>query len=80
MVYLIFMFFLFPAYVFGLSLGGPIALYLGLIPILIIFAFVVLLNVLQNKIPDKLPKKLRNWDFLPEWMRSLDPIDRYKIY
>jgi len=77
LLYLLMMFFLIPLYIFGLSLAGSVAMYIGLVPLgLAIFA-VIIVNVLQSKIPEKLPMKLRNWDFLPVWMRSLDPIDRY---
>lgn len=72
------MFFIVPLYIFGLSLAGPIAMYVGLVPLGIVSTAVILVNLLQNKVPDKLPLVLQNWDFLPEWMRSLDPIDRYK--
>jgi hypothetical protein len=34
------------------------------------------LNVLQNKIPNRLPVILRTWEFLPIFMRSLEPYDR----
>ena len=47
------------------------------VPIGIILVFVVILNILQRKIPDRLPEKIRNWHFLPLWMRSLEPLDRF---
>ena len=31
---------------------------------------------MQHRCPASLPEKLRSWDFLPVWMRSLAPIDR----
>lgn len=74
--YLLMMFFLIPLYIFGLSLAGPVAMYIGLVPIGLITFVVVIINLLQNKIPEKLPPKLQNWDFLPLWMRSLDPLDK----
>eukprot|EP00095_Tigriopus_kingsejongensis_P005179 maker-scaffold237_size242172-snap-gene-1.34 protein:Tk05179 transcript:maker-scaffold237_size242172-snap-gene-1.34-mRNA-1 annotation:"sodium-dependent phosphate transporter" len=75
--YLFFMFLLFPLFIFGLSMIGPWAIYLGFIPILVAFLVIVLINVIQAKRASLLPKFLHNWDFLPEWMRSLDPIDRF---
>ncbi|KYO45837.1 sodium-dependent phosphate transport protein 2B [Alligator mississippiensis] len=36
---------------------------------------VVVINVLQSKKPHILPAKLQNWDYLPLWMRSLQPWD-----
>uniref|UniRef100_A0A6A7FVX6 Sodium-dependent phosphate transporter n=3 Tax=Hirondellea gigas TaxID=1518452 RepID=A0A6A7FVX6_9CRUS len=74
--YLIAMFLLLPGFVFALSLGGTIALYCVGVPILVLFALIVLLNVLQNKIPDRLPAKLQNWNFLPLPLRSLEPYDK----
>ena len=75
-LYLVFMFFLLPLYTFGLSLIGPIAIYIAFLPLLAVLAVVVLINVLQQKKPQWLPEILRDWDFLPEFMRSLDPLDR----
>ena len=75
-LYLVFMFFLLPLYTFGLSLIGPIAIYIAFLPLLAILVVVVLINVLQQKKPEWLPEILRDWDFLPEFMRSLDPLDR----
>jgi hypothetical protein len=48
--YLIFMFFLFPLYVFGLSLIGPVAIYIGFLPLLFLMVVVVLINVAQVKL------------------------------
>ncbi len=31
---------------------------------------------MQNKLPDKLPKILKNWDFIPLPLRSLQPYDK----
>ena len=75
-LYLVFMFFLLPLYAFGLSLIGPVAIYVAFLPLLALLAIVVLINVLQEKRPKSLPRSLRDWDFLPEFMRSLDPLDR----
>merc|ERR1712117_540918 len=74
--YLLFMFFLLPLYTFGLSLIGPVAIYVAFLPLLVLLGAVVLVNVLQDRRPKWLPEVLRDWDFLPEFMRSLDPIDR----
>jgi sodium-dependent phosphate cotransporter len=70
------MFFVIPFYIFALSMAGSVALYIGVLPLLTIFLLAVLINVLQNVVPQHLPEKLKNWNFLPLWMRSLDPIDR----
>jgi len=74
--YLVFMFFLIPALVFLLSLAGTAALYMVMGPLLLLLLAVAVINVLQNTAPRSLPAKLRNWNFLPLWMRSLEPMDR----
>ena len=76
LMYMCMVFFIIPLYIFGLSLAGPIALYIGVLPILSLAILVVILNVLQAKIPNHLPDALRTWEFLPLWMRSLEPMDR----
>ena len=38
-------------------------------------AIVLLINFLQNKYPNILVKKLRSWNFLPVYLRSLKPYD-----
>ncbi|KAL1483739.1 hypothetical protein MTO96_032983 [Rhipicephalus appendiculatus] len=75
-LYLLCMFLFFPAAVFGLSMAGMIVFMVVLIPVLLILLAVVAVNILQRKAPHVLPEKLRNWLWLPEWMRSLDPLDR----
>ncbi|KAB7499366.1 Sodium-dependent phosphate transport protein 2B [Armadillidium nasatum] len=75
-VYLIGMFFVLPALVFLLSLGGPKVMECVGIPILIILAVVILINILQNHCSKVLPQVLKNWDFLPLPLRSLEPYDR----
>ena len=74
-VYLFGMFFVFPGAIFGLSVAGwKVLLGVGG-PILVIFIFIVVVNVLQRKVPHKMGG-LRDWSFLPLWMHSLDPSDR----
>ena len=76
MFYMVMVFFILPLYIFGLSMAGPIALYIGVLPFLTCFLLAVVINVLQRKVPHRLPDILKSWDFLPIWMRSLDPIDK----
>ncbi|KAL4229342.1 hypothetical protein ACF0H5_012381 [Mactra antiquata] len=74
--YLFFMFMALPGCVFALSMAGfipSICVASIIIPILL---FVIVLNVLQSKCKDKLPKKLQTWEFLPLYLRSLEPLDR----
>ncbi len=74
--YLIMMFFALPLLVFGLSMLSIWALVGFGIPAMILMIFVIVVNVLQRKRPSALPEKLKNWEFLPEPLRSLDPLDR----
>ncbi|XP_068925046.1 sodium-dependent phosphate transport protein 2B-like [Petaurus breviceps papuanus] len=74
--YLIICFFLLPLAVFGLSLAGwPVMVGVGA-PILLVLLVVLVMRVVQARCPQILPEKLQNWDFLPLWMRSLQPWDR----
>ncbi|XP_068200931.1 sodium-dependent phosphate transport protein 2B-like [Palaemon carinicauda] len=74
-LYLIMMFFFMPGFVFILSLGGPYVLGGVGIPIIVILLFAVIMNILQSKKPSILPQKLRNWDWLPKPLHSLQPYD-----
>ena len=75
MFYLLSMFFLLPALVFLLSLAGPIALYMVVVPVVFLVVIIALINLVQQNKPSWLPPALRDWKFLPLWMRSLKPID-----
>ncbi|KAF2357966.1 Sodium-dependent phosphate transport protein [Trinorchestia longiramus] len=75
-LYLVFTFLLLPGFVFVLSLGGQIALYCVGIPIIVLIIIIVLINIMQNKIPNSLPTFIRNWNFLPLPLRSLEPYDK----
>ncbi|KAM9677427.1 LOW QUALITY PROTEIN: sodium-dependent phosphate transport protein 2B [Trichechus inunguis] len=73
--YLVFLFFLIPLTVFGLSLAGWQVLVGVGVPIIFLLLLVVFIRLLQSRCPRILPRKLRNWDFLPLWMHSLKPWD-----
>ncbi len=74
--YLIMCFFLIPGIIFGISLGSMVATIVVIAVALSIAAFVVVVNVMQNRCPHCLPKTLRTWTWLPLCMRSLEPMDR----
>ena len=74
--YLVFGFFLLPAAVFGLSLAGWQILLGVAIPFILLFLFIVTVNILQRKAPERLPEVLHDWEWLPKWTRSLEPHDR----
>ena len=95
--YFCYSFLIIPGYTFALSLAGPIAMYVGLMPLFAILVISISVTAVQvnmsssclanfkfwglgpwqNKYPKVLPKTMRSWDFLPEFMRSLAPYDRY---
>lgn len=75
-LYLIMVFFLLPILILSLSLAGTWVLRGVLIVVAVIIIFVVVVNILQNQRPNWLPAVLRSWDFLPLFMRSLQPYDR----
>ncbi|XP_033754279.1 sodium-dependent phosphate transport protein 2B-like isoform X2 [Pecten maximus] len=74
--YIVVAFFLVPGTVLGLSLAGTIVLLAVGIPLLTAIIIIILINVLQRKTNNCLPRILQNWDFLPEPLHSLDPLDR----
>jgi len=78
-VYLAFMFFIFPISMFGLSLAGPIPLYTVMTLVLTTIIFAVTVTQLQDKAPGLLPRILKTWDFLPLPLHSLDPWDRVVV-
>ncbi|XP_045302968.1 sodium-dependent phosphate transport protein 2A isoform X2 [Leopardus geoffroyi] len=75
-LYLLLCFLLLPSLVFGISMAGWQAMAGVGAPFGALLAFVVLVNVLQNRSPRRLPKWLQTWDFLPHWMHSLQPLDQ----
>ena len=74
-MYLLMMFFVLPFSVFLLSIPGWWLLAAVLIPIILIAITIGIINVIQNKRPEWLPAELRNWEFLPLCLRSLEPLD-----
>ena len=44
--------------------------------VLLTVAFIIIVNVLQTNKPNLLPLVLRSWNFLPKFLRSLEPYDR----
>jgi len=75
-LYLIMMFFIMPATVLSLSMLGQTVLLIVIIPSILTGMLVIFINVLQHYQVPWLPKLLQNWDFLPEPLHSLDPLDR----
>jgi hypothetical protein len=45
-------------------------------PLVLIIVSVLIINLLQEKKSEILPNILKNWKFLPEPLRSLEPYDK----
>jgi len=76
LAYLFFCFFLIPLTFMGISIGSMAACIVLAVLCFLIALFVAVVNYLQAKRPEALPEKLRTWEWLPIWMRSLEPLDR----
>ncbi|KRZ17572.1 Sodium-dependent phosphate transport protein 2A, partial [Trichinella zimbabwensis] len=74
--YLISTFFLFPSGILFLGMAGEIFQTILGVVILLSFLLILLINVMQTACPNYMPPVLRNWNFLPLWMHSLEPMDR----
>ena len=75
-LYIIFPFFVFPALGLGLSLIHVGLLITVLVLVALIVIIIIVIKFLQRRFPERLPKKVQDWKWLPEWMRSLEPTDR----
>lgn len=73
--YLFMMFFFLPMFVFVLSYAGTWAMVLIGVPVSLTISIATIVNVIQVKKPSLLPIKFQDWNWLPSWMHSLDPID-----
>ncbi|XP_053328785.1 sodium-dependent phosphate transport protein 2C [Spea bombifrons] len=76
-MYLLLSFLILPLAVFGLSMAGWIVLGAVAGPIVLLIIVAIIINILQKKRPSWLPPVLKNWNFLPKWMHSLAPLDRF---
>ena len=76
LVYLIGVFVVIPLTVFGLSIAGWLYLGLFFCPLIIVVLLVLSINFIKTRKPEILPNLLKNWDFLPEPLRSLKPYDK----
>jgi solute carrier family 34 (sodium-dependent phosphate cotransporter) len=76
-VYIILIYLLGPLVMFGLAL---VPYWIGLavfgIPLLIFLIGLILIRTLQTKAPSLLPERLKDFKWLPVWMRSLEPYDK----
>ncbi|XP_070818278.1 sodium-dependent phosphate transport protein 2A [Chaetodon trifascialis] len=75
-LYLLLCFLLLPSLVLGLSLAGWRVMAGVGAPFLGVTIFIAIVNMMQARSPSHLPTQLQTWDFLPQWMHSLKPLDR----
>ena len=47
--------------------------------ILLLVVAIIVINNLQTRKPNWLPPVLRNWEFLPKALQSLEPYDRFMM-
>ena len=74
--YLFVVFFILPGAIFGLSLAGW-KIFAGImVPIVVFFLVIIIINIVQDKKQNWLPSRLQTWEWLPEPLRSLEPYDR----
>jgi hypothetical protein len=45
-------------------------------PIILFILILIIINIMQSKLPKYLPVFLQNWNFLPIYLRSLEPYDK----
>jgi len=76
LLYLFLVFFIIPGMILALSLAGWQVLVGVLVPVVFFLICIFIINKLQAWRPHVLPARLRSWDWLPVWFRSLRPYDR----
>ena len=77
--YLFVVFFILPGAIFGLSLAGW-KIFAGImVPIVVFFLVIIIINIVQDKKQNWLPSRLQTWEWLPKPLRSLEPYDRAAV-
>merc|ERR1711998_787805 len=76
LAYLFMCFIVIPLIFMGLSFGGSAPVIIVATLVIVIAVSIALINTLQRRSPLWLPAKLRTWEFMPLWLRSLEPLDR----
>lgn len=77
LLYMVLTFVLIPLAALLLSLLGDLPFSVITVSVVLGGLATMFINLLQEKWPDLLPVFLQNWDFLPLWMHSLVPMDRF---
>lgn len=76
-LYLLTVFFGIPGIMLGFSFISTILSMCIFFLIIAVGLFIAGVTTMQRKYPKYLPKFMRTWKFLPEWMRSLAPYDKF---
>ena len=76
LAYLVMCFLVIPLIWMGMAIASTALVVVVSTLVLVVLAFITIINVMQNRFPEKLPAMLQDWTFLPLWMRSLEPLDR----
>ena len=74
--YIIFMFMIVPTIFVLLSIASTVLTVIVFLLIVVGAVFVAVVNHFQGKNKECLPATLQSWNFLPVWLRSLEPYDR----
>jgi len=76
-LYLLTLFFIVPGIMLGFSFISTIVSMCIFFVIIGVFLIIMGISTLQRKYPSWLPKSMRTWDFLPVYLRSLAPYDKF---
>ncbi|PVD35713.1 hypothetical protein C0Q70_02676 [Pomacea canaliculata] len=76
--YLIIMFLVFPSCLLALSFAGDVVFISVLVLLSVVVLTVAVISILQkSRFRYSLPVTLRSWNWLPLWLRSLEPMDKF---
>ena len=76
LAYIVMCFLVIPLIWMGMAIASTALVVVVSTLVLVVLAFITIINVMQTRCPEKLPAMLQDWTFLPLWMRSLEPLDR----
>ncbi|XP_070565584.1 sodium-dependent phosphate transport protein 2A-like [Ptychodera flava] len=75
-IYVLGFFLIIPGITIALAEAGQSYLYAVGVPVLLSLAVIYIINILQRKAPGCLPIYLQTWEFLPQWMHSLEAFEK----
>ena len=77
LVYILAAYFLVPGIILGLSFLPIVSRYITIGSMFLVLFIIIVISVLQERCPTILPRILRSWNFLPTWLHSLKPYDKF---